>query len=440
MSIIRTIEGEGTDYAPGVSADSRGGGRLATDPSGNLKTRGPILTDEGGYRCNFSGTSLYLPLGNCTFINGSTLVTGSNFNSESVHVGEYIKLDADGESALTHILTIVDDNNIILAEPYPGSSATGASSISIVNVNVGTGMSYSVTNGNFIITTGTTSGSIFELSRHVDYNPMVKQTGLSISQRSNSQTVYVGLYDQASVMFPNFWAWFKFSGTDNSVVLCESAFSKFGVPTSYETESYLIKLPKNAKTENSNRYRIECLTDRVRFLINGEVVCENYKSIPNPYALLSSAVRVSNDTSLSTSTTISVDYDCVQNFNKVITAPINDNDPSPASTNDLETLVDLITLLIGRTGLPDSLGRIRGSIDAFNGTLLSTGTGTGGAGIPRVTVSTDSTTNVTFSNGVAVLTGSGYSGTGSLRVSVPTEAQTQLGMTLPIIYNNILVS
>lgn len=80
------------------------------------------------------------------------------------------------------------------------------------------------------------------------------------------------------------------------------------------------------------------------------------------------------------------------------------------------------------------------NVAQFGGTNISTGTGTGGAGIPRVTVSSDSfpatqpvsgtvtttppanaSSNVAQINGVTPLMGNGTTGTGSLRVTVASD-------------------
>jgi hypothetical protein len=63
----------------------------------------------------------------------------------------------------------------------------------------------------------------------------------------------------------------------------------------------------------------------------------------------------------------------------------------------------------------------------FGGTNVSTGTGTGGAGIPRVTVSNDSSlaanqsVNVSQINAVTPLMGNGITGTGSQRVTIASD-------------------
>lgn len=67
------------------------------------------------------------------------------------------------------------------------------------------------------------------------------------------------------------------------------------------------------------------------------------------------------------------------------------------------------------------------NVSQFGGTNISTGTGTSGAGIPRVTISSDSSlaanqsVNVAQMNGVTVSMGAGTTGTGVQRVVLPTD-------------------
>jgi hypothetical protein len=67
------------------------------------------------------------------------------------------------------------------------------------------------------------------------------------------------------------------------------------------------------------------------------------------------------------------------------------------------------------------------NVAQFGGTNVSTGTGAGGAGIPRVTISNDSSlaanqsVNVAQMNGVATTMGNGVAGTGVQRVAVASD-------------------
>jgi len=73
--------------------------------------------------------------GSITFTNGSTDVTGesgvSKFTSEIVS-GDLIKLDADG--TWSQVLSVTDDENLVLTENYIGTGGTGASTVEFANI------------------------------------------------------------------------------------------------------------------------------------------------------------------------------------------------------------------------------------------------------------------------------------------------------------------
>lgn len=89
-------------------------------------------------------------------------------------------------------------------------------------------------------------------------------------------------------------------------------------------------------------------------------------------------------------------------------------------------------------------GTLATNVTQVGGTAISTGTGVGGLGIPRVTVSSDSTVilgtgsatvgaltanqsvNVAQVNGVATTTGNGISGTGVQRVTIASDSTGQV--------------
>lgn len=74
------------------------------------------------------------------------------------------------------------------------------------------------------------------------------------------------------------------------------------------------------------------------------------------------------------------------------------------------------------------------NVAQFGGTAVATGTGAGGAGIPRVTISNDSSlaanqsVNVAQINGVAPSMGNGVSGTGVQRVTLASDSTGQVAL------------
>lgn len=108
---------------PAMGNDENNDNFLHSDRSGNLTIRGPVFTDEGSMRDSFSGTSLNHTLeGVLTFTNNSTKVigVGTNFltSGMSITTTDFIKLDADNDSAWNAITSIEDNEHLTLANPY----------------------------------------------------------------------------------------------------------------------------------------------------------------------------------------------------------------------------------------------------------------------------------------------------------------------------------
>lgn len=310
------MEGAPSDYLPRSSDASQGGGSIHVDPDGNLNCRAAVLTDEGGYRVNFANASLGISLGNCTFVNGSTTVTGT-FTAPDLHIGDYVKLDADGESAWAQIEVIDSLSQLTLTAPYTGTSATGATSRTIVAPVTGSGDVIAVASGVLTITKGTTSGAVSGVERTCDVLPIGKQTGVTISQRIANQDTVIGLVDDLHPTAPWWYVWFRFTGTTNTVVLCESGFNPSGVPSASEVESQSVTFVAAGTSATSHRYRVEVLQERVRFFIDGLLVKELFKVVPHAYNVMRSVVRCTNTGVPASATTVTVDYDTVKNENRI---------------------------------------------------------------------------------------------------------------------------
>lgn len=330
----------GTHFQPGfdMSSGVGAGGPLRTDPDGNLVARAQVLTDELGYRANFANTSLAVSLGTATFTNGSREVTGSGFVSASdLRTGDYVKLNADAESAWVQVESLDGDGALTLGGNYTGAGGTGAASRAIVKPVTGAGATISVASGQCTIAAGTTAGSVSEVERDVDWLPLVKQSGVSVSQRITNQGVYVGFYDELHPTTPYWFAWFLLDGTVNTTVKCQSARNPSGPPSAAETEETTVSLPNGATTATVRRFRPEVLGDRVNFLIDGMLVATHYRAMPGPGDLLTSAVRVVNGgVAPASNTNIVIDYDTVKNHNKLEVGLLSDAERVVAAQPDAE--------------------------------------------------------------------------------------------------------
>lgn len=334
ISVVAT----GTHFQPGfdLASGAGQGGNLRTDPDGNLVARAQVLTDELGYRANFANTSLSVSIGTATFTNGSTAVTGTGFISSDLRTGDYVKLNADAETAWTQIEELTSDTALILTSAYSGTGGTGAASRAIVKPSTGSGGSIAVASGVCTITAGTTATSITEVERDVDWLPVIKQSGVTVSQRIANQTIYIGFYDETTPAAPKWFAWFALDGTTNTTVKCQSARNPTTAPSASETEETTVTLPNGATTATSRRYRVEVLGDRVNFMVDGVLLATHYRVMPGPGDLLTSTVRVLNGTTPASSTTVTIDYDTVKNHNKLEVGLLSDVEQTVAVAPPLQ--------------------------------------------------------------------------------------------------------
>lgn len=319
MPVSGLFSASGTHFQPGY--DLAGGiaaeGPLLRDPDGNLVTRSQVLTDEGSYRVNFANSSLSVSIGTATFTAGSSAVTGTGFLASDVRTGDYVKLNADAESAWIQVDSLNSDTSITLVSAYTGTGGTGASSRAIIKPATGSGGSIAVASGVCTITSGTTNNAITEIERDVDWLPLVKQCGVTLSQRIANQSTFIGFYDETAPAAPKWFAWFVFDGTTNTTAKVQSARNPTTAPAAAEIEETSFTLPNGATTATAQRYRVEILGDRVYFYVNSILVATHFKSMPGPGDLLTSTIRVANGTGAASTTTVTVDYDSCQNHNKL---------------------------------------------------------------------------------------------------------------------------
>jgi hypothetical protein len=305
----------GTAFWPGykgVSDTSRDG--LSYDPGGALITRGAVTTDEGTFRVNFANTSLAVSLGSVT-VSGNT-VTGSGFLAADVNYHDYFKLDADAESAWAQIDYVVNNTTIILAAAYTGG-ASGAASRALVVPITQAGGGYSVASGQLTITSGTTSGGGVIIGRVMDYGPLVYRARVSISQRVANNETRIGFAEPVTVTQPRWTARFIADGTVNTTIKCESSRNPTTQPSAAETETTTVTIPNGGTTAQLLDYRVEQLTESVRFYISGVLVAEHSKVMPAQSDVMVASVRSFNSAVPASSTTVIVDFMTVKNHNKL---------------------------------------------------------------------------------------------------------------------------
>jgi hypothetical protein len=307
--------GTNADYYPGYgSPEVSGPGLVTVDPDGNLRSRSAVLTDEGTFRCNFANASLDVSIGTVSIV--GNVVTGTGFVVCDVHKGDYFKLNADGESARVAIATVNSDTELVLDADYVGGTS-GAASRSLMRSATGAGGSIAVTNGQCVMTSGTTASAVTRIERAIDIAPLIFRTRLSISQRIANLTIPIGM-TESDASTDRWFARFSASGTVNTVLVCETGRNPSGAPSAAETETTTTTIPNGKTTAMPVDYRVEQLTESVRFYIDGILVAEHTKVIPSQHDLMDGGVFLINGaTPPATSTTVTVDYVTGKNHNKL---------------------------------------------------------------------------------------------------------------------------
>lgn len=307
------LAGSRQSYWPGYSGpDNATPYPVSVDDSGALITRGAVTTDEGTFRVNFANSSLSVTFGSVT-VSGN-VVTGSGFLTADAHIGDYFKISGNAESAWTQIDTIDSDTQMTLKATYPGS-ASGTGSRSLVKPIAGTGGSLTVTSGTLTITAGTAAADVNGVLRLVDFAPLVFRSAFSVSQRIANQTTYAGLRENSAT--PRWFARFKIDGTTATTVICETGRNPSGAPSAAETQTTTITLPNGATTATSLEYRVEALTESVRFYVGGVLVAEHTRVLPSQHDQMAAVVEVVNGTTPASSTSVVVDYITGKNHNKL---------------------------------------------------------------------------------------------------------------------------
>jgi hypothetical protein len=286
---------------------------LNIDDFGSLQTRGAVLTDEGTFRANFANTSLFVGIGSVT-VSGNT-VTGSGFLTSEAHINDYFKIAADADTFCQQIDSIDSDTQMTLKAAYTGA-ASGTGNRSLVFPFTGSGGSLAVASGALTMTGGTTVSAITGIKRYTDYGPLVYRARVTVSQRIANQEIHIGLEEDAATT--RWFARFLLDGTVNTTAKCETGRNPTGTPSAAETQTTTVALPNGATTATARDYRVELLTESVRFYIDGVLVAEHSNTIPHQHDEMTSHVEIRNGgTAPASSTTVTVDYLTGKNHNKL---------------------------------------------------------------------------------------------------------------------------
>lgn len=334
-----------SEFFPSPTNHKQGTANIATDGSGQLVTRSTVLTDEGSFRDDFSGTIFTTLTGTCQFINGKSVIigTGTSFKNE-VLVNDYIKKVSDGEANYARVVEVSSDTRLIIEGPYQGTTATGqAYGTAQWKTVTGTG-SVSLSNSILSLSSGTASGSKTYLSRDGDYPAYNLLFKANLSQRIANQTTILGFVDDVTNI--GCQASFQFTGTDNTKVTCVSSFSGL----SGDSQSTTITLPSGALTSAYNVYQIDVTSQDVAFSINGKLVARHTEHLPNPYQSLNFISYMTNS-AVVTTTTLNCDYVYFSNLDRLQIANDFTGDPLKASIMGISSVSGLpVDLNLDATG------------------------------------------------------------------------------------------
>ena len=315
------------DYFPQYNRADLGAGMPNVDPYGSLQIRGPVLTDEGLGRMNFTGSSFTRAIGTATFTTGSLTVTGTGFaTTYDLHQGNAVRLSADTDYDWNTIAKVVSDTELLLLSPYTGTGGTGASITAPASLIAGAGGSVSVANGQLTIGTGTTADDASLVFAPVFNGPVIAQASFSVSQRIANQDFIFG-YERAPFATIQQFARFRATGTNNQQIICETAYNPTGAPSASETETTTVTIPDGDTTATQLTYKIELQPDRVVFSIgnslnNLTVVATHSKRIPHivesyPYGNYVSLRVLNGSTPPVSNTNFVFDYAFGRVFNRL---------------------------------------------------------------------------------------------------------------------------
>src|ERR1700739_4454853 len=312
------------------------------DASGQLLIRGPVMTDEGSFRTDFVGDSLFTILsGTVTFTNGSPTVTGvgTSFTTET-QASYFIKKVADAETLAVTILSVDSDTQLTLSSPYQGTSTSTTAETSLFATRTGSGGGMSLAASTLQIVAGVANNSVTGvLSGFSDYLPLVVEFYLSVSQAIANQNIVFGVQDHFDSTTDQ-QVTVQLSGTDLNVGTFVTSSSSD--PSDNDTIPFVF--PNNATYLTEHKYRLGISGNRTELSIDDLVVASNTLHIPGPYTNLQPVIYVENVGIPSGSTTVTCDYIYFSDVDRIqidnqFDEPIPFSINGPSRTNNIPATV-----------------------------------------------------------------------------------------------------
>ena len=387
--------------APGYNNDSGEATPLSFDSAGNLAIRGPVTTDEASFRDDFTGSSIEALLtGTLTFTTGSTTVTGTgtNFTTEpDLDSDGHLRSSADAITTYIGIASIDSDTQMTLDAPYAGTTQTTTGYYSHWQRIASSGATVTVGSSYVSLDSGSSSGARAQITRLVDFLPLISNVIADINTRVTGEESYFGYQD--AELSPQARVQVLFDGDDPF----KAKFITASSSATADTQTTTFTLPGGATTDERTRWRVELLSEVASVYCNDQLVAQHRDHLPDPYRVLYFVAGTLNTVAVAASVILHIDLVTIVNTDVLqIGSAFSGAPVTVAAPSLLDQALNQMNLALqqirDRQGYPDGAGRGRVAIDTITtGLTLSTVTTVG-----TVTTVTGVTTVSTVSNVASV--------------------------------------
>lgn len=304
------------DFTPAPAAYVEGGANydltpLQSDSSGQLITRGAVLTDERSFRTDFPSTYFTNLTGTVSFTNGSDKVTGVGtlFTSE-LDKDWLIKLSTDNNVYYLDVLDIISDTELELNSDYLGTTGTGTAIRTRIIPSISTG-SVSISNSILSITAGSLNTNYTYAYKEIDYGPLYMHAYANASNSIAGNSLYLGFSANPATPDSGLCCYILFDGTDNTTI-------KFVTGSTEIKEETTCKLPSGITTNMTDcYYEITISAGECVLCMNSVQVAKHRRHIPKPYDAMILFFGSKNTSVLTLGNTLNIDTVLVSNHNKI---------------------------------------------------------------------------------------------------------------------------
>jgi hypothetical protein len=283
-------------YEPNIGETSA----LYVDGEGSLVTRGAVITDEGSFRDDFTGSDLLIELtGTVTLTNGSTSIIGSGtLFLDEITRDNYIKIVSHDNLKWVKVLRTISNTEATLSEEYSGATTSDTAHKTFWIPSINEDASAVTSGSKTILSSGLNSSSHIKIYRFGDYCPIIGFWKLSISQRIVDQELFLGLRDD--VDSPSMYCDVIFDGVDDTKIKFRSAWGG-------DEELTEVALPVGLVTSQSLKYKIDVSPDYCGLLINNLLVAKHDSHIPGMYSEIDPCMGIINTATQTIETDLEID-------------------------------------------------------------------------------------------------------------------------------------